>query len=196
MPTLAARLAVRAQAEHVACRADAQASGTLAFSRWETINGRPAAVFSFSVDQKKARMPIDICCFPTVSQTGIAQFYSPTIGALNGLGGGGATGNMQINTKWHTYKKSVPFHGSISIDPQTGTIVRLVTVADFGNGDYVHAQNERIDFAPVQVGKRAFVVPVKTFIQSEVVPQGDSGVGGNTTRHTYLISEFRSYAAK
>lgn len=173
---------------------DAVTSASFAFARWEAVNGRPVAVFTFAADKKKSRLPIDICCFPTVSQAGIARFYSPTLGPSAGLSGGGAVGNMQINTQWHDYKKSVPYRGTVYIDPENGIVMRLVTEAEFGSSEYVRLLNERTDFAPVKAGNRTLIAPVKTIIQSEVVPQGDSGVGGNTIRHTYLVSEYTNYA--
>src|SRR3954454_18968889 len=95
---------------------EAQDSGGLTFVQWETINGKPAAVFSYSVQKKKSHYAVDYCCFPDVSQTGKANFSSASIGAVapGGGGGGGATGNFQTATDWHDYRAgSVPYHGAL-----------------------------------------------------------------------------------
>ncbi len=172
--------------------AEAQASGHITFTRWQTLFGKKLAVFSFSVDKKKSHDEVKLCCFPEVSQTGVAQFMSPTLGALNG-GSGGAKGNMQINTQWKHYKSSVPFHGEFFVDPESGVVLRLITMADFKSSDYVHRLDERTDYAPVQVGGKSLILPIKSVIQNVVTPQGDSGVGGHTLRHTYFVSEYKDY---
>ncbi|HEX7729665.1 MAG TPA: hypothetical protein VF392_11560 [Terracidiphilus sp.] len=176
--------------------ADAHASGQLAFVRWENVNGKSAAVFSYSVDKKKAYFPVNICCFPTINQTGTARFYSSTLSSVSGLNGGGVKGDMRQSTEWHNYKSTVPYHGLIFINPESGIVVRLVTQAEFSTSDNVRQQDERIDYAPVRVDNRTLVLPVRTIVQSEVQPQGDSGVGGHATRRTYFTSEFKNYTLK
>lgn len=172
---------------------DAHISGMLAFVRWEKVNSKPAAVFSFAVEKKRTHLSIAICCFPTINQTGTVRFYSSTMTSVSGLNGAGVKGDMQSRTEWHDYKATVPYHGLIFINPDTGIVVRLITQAEFSSSDYVRQQDERIDYAPVQVGHRTLVLPVRTIVQSEVQPQGDSGVGGHATRRTYFTSEFKNY---
>jgi hypothetical protein len=175
--------------------ADAQGSGSLTFVRWENVNGRPAAVFGYTVDKKKSHLNINICCFPEVEQAGTVRFTSASVGGLSG-GGGGASGNLQTNTQWHNYKATVPYHGMVFIDPDTGVVVRLITQADFKTSDYIHQQDTRIDYGPTQVGGQTHVLPMKVVVQSDTVPQGDSRVGGQSTRHTYFTSSYKDYVTK
>jgi hypothetical protein len=176
---------------------EAQATGKINFVRWETVNGKAAAVFAFSVDKKKTHYAVNYCCFPDVDQAGIM-----TMSGQNGAGspggsagaGGGAKGNFQTVTSWKNYKATVPYHGEVFIDPDTGIVVRLVTQAEFKNTDVVHQEDQRIDFAPVQVGGKSLVVPVKTVINTEVVPNGDSQSAGKySTRHTLFTAEYKNY---
>ena len=178
-----------------AVMAEAQASGHFTFERWESVNGKPAAVFEFTVDKKKSRLNVNICCFPDVEQVGRAKFTSSQIGSLSGSSGG-AAGNMQTNTAWHNYKGTLPYHGEVFVDPDTGIIVRLITKADFKTSDYVRQQDTRIDYAPTQIGGQVLVLPMKVVVISEVFPQGDSGVGGHTLRHSYFTSTYKDWAAK
>jgi hypothetical protein len=173
---------------------EAQDSATFAWLRWETINGKQAAVFSYTVQKKKSHYAVDYCCFPDVSQAGKANFSSASIGSLTG-GGGGASGNFQTATDWHDYKaNSLPYHGELFIDPDTGIVVRLITSAEFKNSDVVHQEDQRIDYAPVTVGDKTLVLPVKSVIGTEVVPNGDSGSAGKySTRHTFLTTEYKDY---
>jgi hypothetical protein len=174
--------------------AEAYASGALTFVRWENVNGRPAAGFSYSVPKQTAHFQVAICCFPTINQMGTARFYSAMLSSVSGLNGGGVKGDMQSRTEWHDYKSTVPYHGLIFINPETGIVVRLITQAEFSSSESVRQLDERIDYAPVRIGNRIMVLPGKTIVQSEVLPQGDSGAGGHATRRTYFTSVFQNYA--
>jgi hypothetical protein len=173
---------------------EAQANGPITWLRWETINGKAAAVFSFQVPKKKSHFAVNVCCFPDVSQTGKAQFTSAATGSLTG-GSGGATGNMQTTTDWHNYKANgLSYHGEFFIDPDTGIVVRMITEAELKPSDVVHQQDTRIDYGPVKVGDKTFVLPVRTVINTEVVPNGDSQAAGRySTRCTLFTIEYKNH---
>jgi hypothetical protein len=176
---------------------EAQTSGSLHWSRWESINGSPAAVFSFEVPRAQSKLEVNVCCFPDVKQAGVARFYTSTTGPLfggeRGAGGGGVSGNLQTNTEWHDFKASVPYHGRLFIDPETGIVLRMIVETDLKTSDVVHQMDTRIDYGPVKVGQGTFVVPVKSVINSVVVPNGESGAGGYSTRTTLFRSEYSEY---
>ena len=172
---------------------EAQAAGDIKWLRWETLNGKQAAVYSFDVPKKRAHFAVNVCCFPDVSQAGVATFQSAGIASAAG-GAGGAKGNFQTNTNWHNYKASVPYHGEFFIDPETGIVVRMITMAELKSTEVVHQQDTRIDYAPVNVDGQVSVLPVKTVIATEVVPNGDSGSAGKySVRRTFFTSEYKDY---
>jgi hypothetical protein len=177
---------------------DTQESGGMTFARWETINGKAAAVFTFSVQKKKSHYAVDYCCFPDVTQAGTARFSSAAIASATpgaSGAGGGATGNFQTATDWHDFKSSgVPYHGQLFVDPDTGIVVRLVTIAEFKNSDVVHQEDQRVDYLPTKVGGKDMVLPVRKMVNTEVVPTGESGSAGKyTTRRTMLTSEYKDF---
>jgi hypothetical protein len=173
---------------------EAQEAGDVKWLRWETVNGKQAAVYAFDVPKKKAHFAVNVCCFPDVSQTGVATFQSASAGSARGSGGGGAKGNFQTNTNWNDYKASVPYHGEFFVDPDSGIVVRLITVADLKPTEVVHQVDERIDYGPVTVGGKMMVLPIKTIINTEVVPNGDSGAAGRfSIRRTLFTSEYKDY---
>jgi hypothetical protein len=176
---------------------EAQATGKINFLRWETVNGKAAAVFAFSVDKKKTHYAVNYCCFPDVDQAGLLSYSGPSSkgGAPSSLQPS-AHGNLQTVTSWKNYKATIPYHGEVFVDPDSGIVVRLVTQAEFKNTDVVHQEDQRIDFAPVPVGSKTLVLPVKTVINTEVVPNGDSQAAGKfSTRHTLFTAEYKSYQA-
>ena len=63
--------------------------------------------------------------------------------------------------------------------------------------EVVHQDDTRIDYAPVKVGDKTMVLPMKTVINTEVVPNGDSQAAGHyTTRRTLFAIEYKDYQAK
>ncbi|MGA2538387.1 MAG: hypothetical protein ABSF53_20425 [Terracidiphilus sp.] len=170
---------------------EAQATGKINFLRWETVNGKAAAVFAYSVDKKKTHYAVNYCCFPDVDQAGMLSYSARSQGS-----GPQAHGNLQTATSWKNYKATVPYHGEVFVDPDSGIVVRLVTQAEFKGGEVVHQEDQRIDFAPVSIGGKDLVLPVKTVINTEVVPNGDSlSTGKYSTRHTLFTAEYKGYQA-
>ena len=175
---------------------EAQAAGAFAWLRWELINGKPAAVYSFAVGKQKSKLALDVCCFPNINQAGIASFYSATTGPTlsnQGAGPNGVTGNFQTNTEWHEFKTTTPYSGRLFIDPDSGVVLRMIVEADLKPGEVVHQLDTRVDFGLVKVGSNSFIAPVRTIINSVVVPNGESGAGGYSTRCTLLSSEYSDY---
>jgi len=73
-------------------------------------------------------------------------------------------------------------------------VVRLVTQAEFKGTDVVHQEDQRIDYGPVPVGGKTLVLPIKTVVETEVVPNGDSQAAGKySTRHTFFTAEYKNY---
>jgi len=176
---------------------EAQEAGDIKWLRWETVNGKQTAVLSFDVPKKKAHLAVNVCCFPDIQQTGTVRFSGQ-----NGAGqpggaagaGGGAKGNFQTNTNWNDYKATVPYHGEFFIDPDSGIVVRMITEAELKPSEVVHQVDERVDYGPVTVGGKMIVLPIKTIIATEVVPNGDSGAAGRfSVRRTLFTSEYKDY---
>ena len=138
-------------------------------------------------------MTVNVCCFPDVEQAGRVEFKSASVAAATG-GSGGANGNFQTATSWTNYKANVPYHGELFIDADTGTVMRMITIAELKTSDVVHQVDTRVDYGPVTVGGKPMVLPVKTIVITEVVPNGDSGLAGKfSTRTTLFTSEYKNY---
>lgn len=175
---------------------EATDAGTIKWLRWETVNGKTAAVFSYQVPKKKAHLAVNVCCFPDIEQAGSVHFTSAAIGSASGGGGGGAKGNLQTTTNWKPYKQAnLPYHGELFIDPDTGTVVRMITQMEPKSSDVVHQEDVRIDYGPVTVGDKSLVLPVRAIAVTNVVVNGEAGAGGYSTRSTLFTSEYKDYQA-
>jgi hypothetical protein len=168
---------------------EALAAGKINWVRWETIDGKQAAVYTFAVDKKTSHYAVNYCCFPESTQGGDMVLRG------TGSAGGDNKGNYAVNQDWKNYKATIPYHGEIFVDPDSGTVVRLITQADFKSGELVRQEDQCIQFGSTTVGDKPVVVPVTTFIDTLSVPYGDSLRGRSIFRHTLFISEYKNYEA-
>lgn len=161
--------------------------GTMSWKRWETINGKQIAVFAFAVNRKQSHYQVNYCCFPQTEDVGNhgAPIYA-------GGNSGPTTANYGTNTSFVPFKASVGYHGELFIDPETGTIVRLIAQAEMKPTDLVRQEDMRIDYTPVQVAGKKYIVPTQTMILTEVVPSGNSFAKFNTRRTLFDI-QYQNY---
>jgi hypothetical protein len=159
---------------------EAAAGGKLKWLRWETVNGKPAAVFSFAIPKQQSHYRVDYCCFPITEDSGR-------------MGYEGVEPNFQTGTSWKAFRTVVGYHGEFFIDPETGTIVRVVTQAELKPTDFVHQEDMRIDYGPVVVEGKRYVLPVDSFTLIEVVPNGDNYAARYSIRHTLFAVTYQNY---
>jgi len=163
---------------------EATSGGKLGWLRWQTIDGKQAAVFSFAVDKKKSHFDVNYCCFPeTDTASGVAA--SGTFAPV--------PGEIQSVTTWKPFKKVVPYHGELFIDPNTGFIVRVITSAELKPTDLVHQEVMRVDYEQVVVGGKEYMLPVDSFTINEVVPNGNSNFTSYSVRHTLFSVKYQNY---
>jgi len=165
----------------------AQSAGKIAWVRWQEVNGKPAAVFSFAVDKKKSHYDVDYCCFPDTDQAGPMSMRG-TAGAA-----GGSMGNYLVNAEWKPFKATVPFHGEIFVDPETGVISRLITQADFKSSEWIRQEDQRIDYDATTVAGQTMVLPARAIVLTLELPYGDVGQGQFVLRHTLFTSAYANY---
>lgn len=163
---------------------EASDGGKIGFARWQTIQGKRAAVFTFSVDKKKSRYDVVYCCFPkTDTATGVAAAgsFAPM------------PGEIQSVTSYRPFKKTVSYHGELSIDPESGTILRVLTYAELKPTDYVHQEASRTDFSATVVDGKEYVLPMESFTVNEVVPGGESNSIAYSVRHNLFNVMYANY---
>ena len=172
-------------------------NGNPQWLRWQLIDGKQVAVYSFAVDKKKTRFSILYCCFPQTDVTGTDHLSTPLGSSLTASGGGGAPagppGNMQNTVQWSNFKTNSGYHGELFLDPETSTVVRLITEADFKPSDFVHYENIRTDYASVPIGGKSVIVPVRSFTIAELVPNGDANAARVTIRHQFTTQDYKDY---
>jgi len=167
---------------------EATTNGSPKWLRWEIINGKQTAVYSFAVDKKKTHFAVVYCCFPNTDTAGLVNY-----GGGPSTGGGATGSNFQTVSEWKPFKANAGYHGEIFIDPESGTVVRTITMADFKASDFVHYENIRTDYAPRTIGDKTLVVPVRRFALAEIVPNGDSFAAHYSVRHQMVTQDYKDY---
>lgn len=162
-------------------------NGSPKWLRWQSINNKQIAVYSFSIEKKKTHFSVLYCCFPQTDTTGTTHVASPISAGAN------IPGNMQNNVQWGSFKASSGYHGELFLAPDTGTVVRLITEADFKPSEFVHHEAIRTDFAPMTVGGKTLVVPIRSFNVAEIVPNGDANAARFTIRHQFVTQDYKDY---
>jgi len=160
---------------------EAQASGNFNWLRWETVRGKQIAVFSFAVDKKKTHYMINDCCFLDVDVNG-DQYHTQILT------------DMDSYANWKGYKTIVPYHGELFVDPETGVVVRLVTQADL-KGSRVHQEDTRIDYGQMTVAGKPLILPVESYINTEVVMSTAPGAGKYIVHRVMFATDYKSYQA-
>jgi len=133
------------------------ARGQIGWLRWETLGGKQTAVFGFAVNRKQSNYQVNYCCFPKSEDVGSHN------GAIHG-----------VSTTFEPFKTTAGYHGEFFIDPETGAVVRLIMQAELKPTDYVQQEDTRIDYGPVEIGGKQYVVPVQSIVLTTVVPSGQS----------------------
>lgn len=162
------------------------ANGAPAWQRWELIDGKQAAVFSFAVDKKKSRYTLDYCCFPETANFGNDLYHADTTQASN-------SGNLATVSEWKNFTAKSSYRGQLFLDPDTGTVLRTIVQADFKPSDFVHSEQIRVDYAAVPIASHPLVVPVRTFTLTEIVPNGDSFAAKFAARHDLVTEDFKDF---
>ena len=180
---------------------EAQGSGRIAFVRWESIDGHQNAVFSFAVDKKKSHYAVNYCCFPEDDAPGASAGQGLNMRGGTGAAVGGftpTTAAVQAQdiypefSNWKAVKATVPYHGEFAVDPNSGVVVRLTTVAEFKSG-WVRQENQRIDYAQEKVGDKSLVVPVRSIIDTAEQPFGNTETNDPSVRHTLFTAAYKDY---
>jgi hypothetical protein len=148
------------------------AKGKITWLRWQLVDGKKTAVFAFTVDKKQSSYTVNYCCFPVRENTG-----GHTYGA-----------NQGTSVSFKSFTAKPAYHGEIFIDAETGVIVRLITKAELKPTDLVHQEDTRVDYGPVEIAGKTFIVPKRSVILTEVVPNGDSYIKYSVRRTLFDVN--------
>jgi VWFA-related protein len=112
------------------------AQSKLAWSHWEQGASGLQAVFSYSVPKEKSHYTVDYCCVADRSATRVADL--------------------------HRFSEIAAYHGEMTIDPATGTILRLVLLAEMKGDSPVPWSGIVVEYGPVEIAGKTYICPLRS----------------------------------
>lgn len=135
-------------------------NGRITWSRWEQIDGVPEAVFRYAVPRQASHFELISTLQREAAIEGVA-----TPSGTRGVAGIGA----RINTdpsRVSILRIKPAYHGSIWVDPDNGTILRITIEAELKDSDPFRRAAILVQYGPVKIGGDTFICPVRSLALS------------------------------
>ena len=140
-------------------------NGKVAWSHWEEAATGQVAVFHYSVPSSASHFEVINSLQRQASLEGTS---SPTVGSRQGSGiDVKSSGSGGSNTS--TFLTRPGYHGSLWVDPVTGTILRTTMDADTKGSAQFKKAAIMVQYGPVQIGESEFICPVRSLALSMAV---------------------------
>lgn len=143
--------------------------GTITWSHWEKTSTGIAAAFHYAVPESASHYRVDFCCVHgTTNGSGLAGQTSPDSDPDN------------------AYRGTPGYHGSITIDPATGTIVRLTIDPELKQDGPIMRSAIAVDYGTVEIGGQSYTCPVRSI----AISLAKTRLGGDMSdRSIFRINE-------
>ncbi len=138
--------------------------GKVNWSHWEQAAAGPVAVFHYSVPSSASHFEV-INSLPR--QSSLEATATTSVGSRQGSSidakptGGGSNAS--------TFLTRPGYHGSLWVDPVTGTILRITMDADTKGSAQFRRASILVQYGPVQIGESEFICPVRSVALSMAV---------------------------
>jgi len=119
------------------------ARSKLAWSHWEKGASGRLAVFSYAVPKEKSHYTISYDSLPTERES--TNPCSPVP---------------------QTYSEVVGYHGEMAVDPESGTIKRLMLIADVKSDEFTEKSGIEVEYGQVILGGKPYFLPVRSVSSS------------------------------
>ena len=134
------------------------AKGKLGWAHWERLDGKRVAVFQFAVDRSVSHYNLQYCCVKS----------GEVIGGSYGSGGrGGQPANKgMLKSGESVFHEITGYHGNLTIDPDTGTILRIAIEADLKSADAIQRAAIMVEYGAVKIGDNTYICPTRSISDS------------------------------
>jgi hypothetical protein len=137
--------------------------GKLAWSHWEQTGTGRVAVFHYSVPKSASHFEI----ISTLQRQAALQGVAAPMGNSKVMGIGVKPGDT-LSTS--TFLARPGYHGSLWLDPATGTILGIAIETNSKDGAPFPWAAILVQYGPVEIGDREFICPVRSLALSTAVP--------------------------
>ena len=127
--------------------------GKIAFHHWEQTPAGQLAVYRYSVPKSASHYRVDYCCIVTKAGVNLRG------GSRHPNNGAPPPTNLDDDPDTH-FHRLPGYHGSLTIDPASGAILRITVQADLDIDLPVTRADILIEYGPVNIGDRRFICPL------------------------------------
>ena len=139
--------------------------GKIAWSHWEQMPAGVAAVFSYQVPKAASHYEVDFCC---VRGSEDSSSYSG--------------GNSSQGTTPNSYRGMPAYHGSLYIDPATGTILRVTLDAELDSNKPIKRSSVAVMYTSVDIAGKTYTCPAS----SVAISLASTRLGGDMSDRSIL----------
>jgi hypothetical protein len=118
--------------------------GQMTWSHWEQTSAGVAAVFHFQIPQDASHYSVSFC-----------WVVAPSLRSYRHI-------NDMADAQFNCYKGTPAYHGSISVDPATGTVLRIAIESDLPPKERLARADLFVQYGSVEIGGRTYTCPVRS----------------------------------
>ena len=138
------------------------AKGEMTWSHWEQTPDGTVAVFHYSVPALASHFEV----LSTLTREASVEGFDTPNGGSRGTRGISTRPNVSVSNS--TIARSRPaYHGSISINPADGTILRITMEAELKKSIQFQRAAILVQYGPVEISGSTFICPVRSLAFSE-----------------------------
>jgi VWFA-related protein len=165
--------------------------GKVNWSHWEQAAAGPVAVFHYSVPSSASHFEV----INTLQRQ--ASLEGTSTGSVGSRQGSGIDVTPSGGSRTSTFITRPGYHGSLWVDPVTGTILRTTMEADTKGSSQFKRAAILVQYGPVKIGESQFICPVRSLALSLAVNGADldplTRMPGNAPTQWLNESQFAGY---
>jgi VWFA-related protein len=126
------------------------AKSKLGWARWESWDGKPAAVFQFSVDRAISHYTLQY------RKSGPGERVDSHYATRDD----GASAGMTKDDNPSLVRETAGYHGTFTVDPETGMIHQIEIQANLASDDILRRADIVVQYGPVQIADKTYICPI------------------------------------
>lgn len=146
--------------------------GSMSWSHWEESPAGRVAVLNYEVPAAASHFEV----LSTLRREEIMEGVDAPTGGARGIRGIGARPNVS-STNATMVRTRPGYHGSISINPADGTILRITMDADLTRGAPFQRAAILVEYGPVEIAGSTYICPLRSIALSKDMESPDTVTG-------------------
>jgi hypothetical protein len=166
-------------------------NGKVSWGHWEQMGPVQAAVFGYSVPKPASHFQVVSSLRRQASVEGFASHIDGSrIAGIATRANNNSAGNSAVH-------ETRGYHGSLWIDPATGTILRITIQADSKGSSSFQRADMLVEYGPVRIADSSFICPVRSLALSKTVLNAEASTGNAPSEwlNETLFTDYHRFAA-